>query len=268
MSIFDMLRLDGKVAIVTGASKWLGNDMACTFAEAGAFVIITSRSKERAEKAAAEIEQKYSVDTLGLAMDQRNYDEVNKMAEQAIEWKGKIDILVNNAGGGVGDSPGHLFERSVEDITAIIETNLTGVIYCCKEVAPYMVEAGYGKIINVASIAGLVGRDRRMYDRSNMNGQPVDYAAAKAGVIGLTRDLAGLLAPHGVYVNSISPGGFKKPGDLPSSFEEEFADRTMIGRWGRMGLDIKGGALYLASAASDNVTAHNLVIDGGFSVWK
>ncbi len=268
MKISELFSLEDKVAIVTGASQWLGYDMASVLAEAGASVIVTSRSREKAEATAADLAQKYKVPVLGLSMDQRKYHEVKEMVEQAIAWKGKIDILLNNAGGGVGNSAGHLFERAPEDIAAMIATNLTGVIYCCKEVAPHMVKAGYGKIINIASIAGLVGRDRRMYDRSQMNGQPVDYAAAKAGVIGLTRDLAGLLSPQGVYANSISPGGFEKPGDLPPQFVKDFADSTMLGRWGRMGEDIKGATLFLASPASDNVTGHNLVVDGGFSVWK
>ena len=268
MDIPELFSLKDQVAIVTGASEWLGHDVASVFAEAGASVIITSRSPEKAQEAADRLQQQYGVDTLGLAMDQRRYEEVAAMARQALGWKRRIDILVNNAGGGVGNSPGHLFERDAEDIAAMIETNLTGVIYCCKAIAPHMVQVGYGKIINIASMAGLIGRDRRLYKRSGMNGQPVDYAAAKAGVIGLTRDLAGLLSPDGVYVNAISPGGFEKPGNLPEQFTQEFADRTMLGRWGRMGLDLKGAALFLASAASDNVTAHNLVVDGGFSVWK
>ncbi|WKN44206.1 SDR family NAD(P)-dependent oxidoreductase [Tunicatimonas pelagia] len=268
MNIQELFDLRGRVALVTGAYAWLGKDVASVLAEAGASVIVTSRSAEKAEEAALQLKQEYGNDTLGLTMNQRQYASVQQMAEQAIAWKGKVDILVNNAGGGVGNSPGHLFKRSSEDIAAMIETNLTGVIYCCKAVAPTMVEAGYGKIINIASMAGLIGRDRRMYDRSGMNGQPVDYAAAKAGVIGLTRDLAGLLSPDGVYVNAISPGGFEKPGNLPEQFTGEFADATMLGRWGRMGLDLKGAALYLASPASDNVTAHNLVVDGGFSLWK
>jgi gluconate 5-dehydrogenase len=128
-----------------------------------------------------------------------------------------------------------------------------------------MVPQGYGKIINIASSAGLFGRDRRMYQRSAMKGQPIDYAAAKGGVIAMTRDLAGLLSPDGLHVNSISPGGFDK-GELPELFTREFADRAMLGRWGRMGSDIKGAALFLASAASDYVTGTAIPVDGGYSV--
>jgi len=268
MKVFDMFRLDGKAAIVTGAYQGLGNDMASALAEAGCNIIITSRSKERAEKGAKQIAAEYGVETLGLTMDQRVYDQVKAMAEKAFAWKGRIDILINSAGGGSGKTAAYLFDRSPEDEENLIAANFTGVLYCCKEVARYMVKAGYGKIINIASIAGLVGRDRSMYERSEMFGQPVDYAAAKAGVIGMTRDLAGLLSPKGVYVNSISPGGFLKPGDLPETFEKEFAAEAMLGRWGRMGVDIKGAALFLASPASDYVTGSNLVVDGGFTVWK
>jgi NAD(P)-dependent dehydrogenase (short-subunit alcohol dehydrogenase family) len=253
---------------VTGAGSWLGLDIAEALAEAGAAVVVTSRDEAKAQQTVGDLAKKYEVPTLGITMDQRKYVSVERMVEKVIDWRGKVDILVNNAGGGVGNSPGHLFERSPEDIVTMVETNLTGVIFCCKAVAPFMARQGSGKIINIASIAGLIGRDRRMYERSGMKGQPVDYAAAKAGVIGLTRDLAGLLTPMGICVNAISPGGFEKPGNLPDTFVHELADASMNGRWGQMGSDIKGLALFLASPASDHVTAQNIVIDGGFSLWK
>jgi NAD(P)-dependent dehydrogenase (short-subunit alcohol dehydrogenase family) len=267
MTLSEMFALTGKVAIVTGAHAWLGYDIACVLAEAGCDVVVTSRNSDRARKTAEKIGKQYGVDTLGLTVDQRYHAQVRAMAEQANSWKGHIDILVNNAGGGSGRSAGHILERDPEDEARLIAANLTGVLFCCKEIARHMVPRGAGKIINIASMAGLIGRDRRLYERSKMNGQPVDYAASKAGVIGLTRDLAGMLSPHGIHVNSISPGGFDK-GDLPERFVREFADRVMLGRWGRMGHDIKGPALFLASAASDYVTGHNLVVDGGFSIWK
>jgi len=268
MNVLDLFRLDGRVAIVTGAHAWLGYDMACALAEAGCHIIVTSREETRANETAEKLSNAYDVETLGLTLDQRSHEQTVAMAKAAFEWKGRIDILINNAGGGSGNSPGNIHERDSEDEANLIATNLTGCLNCCKEVSRYMVEAGYGKIINIASAAALVGRDRRMYDRSGMAGQPVDYAAAKAGIIGITQDLAGMLSPKGVYVNAISPGGFEKPGNLPETFVADFADGAMLGRWGRMGIDLKGAALFLASSASDYVTAHNLVVDGGFSVWK
>ena len=268
MNVLDMFRLDGRVAIITGAHAWLGNDMACALADVGCNIVITSRDLDRAQETADRIRKDYWVDTLALSMDQCCHEQVAAMARDAQAWKSRIDILINNAGGGSGKSPARIHDREPEDEANLIATNLTGALFCCKEVSRYMVEAEYGKIINIASIAGLVGRDRRMYDRSEMTGQPVDYAAAKAGIIGMTKDLAGMLSPKGVYVNAISPGGFKKPGDLPETFTEDYADRTMLGRWGQMGVDIKGAALFLASSASDYVTGHNLVVDGGFSAWQ
>ena len=268
MNVFEMFRLDDQVGIVTGAHAWLGYNMACALAEAGCHIVITSRELSRAQESADKIRDTYGVDTLALAMDHRFHDQVAAMAAEAHAWKGRIDVLINNAGGGSGGGAGPIHERTPEHELDMIATNLTGALFCCKEVSRFMVKAGHGKIINIASIAGLLGRDRRMYERSEMTGQPVDYAAAKAGVIGLTRDLAGMLSPKGVYVNAISPGGFEKPGDLPETFMKDFADRTMLGRWGRMGVDLKGAALFLASAASDYVTGHNLVVDGGFSAWQ
>ena len=263
----DKFRLDDKVAIVTGGSEWLGYDMAAALAGAGCHIVITSRTRARAEEAAQRIRGEYGVDALGLEMNQQSHEQVKAMAAISQAWKGHIDILINNAGGGSGKSEGNLFERAPEDIVDLITTNLIGVLFCCQEVGRFMVGQKRGKIINIASVAGLVGRDRRMYHRNSKVEQPIDYAAAKAGVIGMTKDLAGLLSPLGVQVNAISPGGFDK-GDLPEGFVKDYGDETMLGRMGRMGEDIQGAALFLASSASDYVTGHNFVVDGGFSVWK
>ena len=263
--VFDMFDMKNKVAIVTGACAWLGYDMAQALAEAGCSVIITSRKLEKAQEAAKKLGDAYGIDTLGLQMDQCVFEQVADMAKKAHEWKGRIDVLINNAGGGAGASEGNLFSRPPEAIKELIDANLLGTLYCCREVGSYMKEQGFGKIINIGSIAGIIGRDRRMYYRTNKMEQPVDYAAAKAGVIGLTRDLAAVLAPYCVNVNSISPGGFNR--GLPEDFAQAYNDATALGRMGKMG-DLQGAALYLSSAASDYVTGHNLVVDGGFVMWK
>lgn len=262
-----MFNLTGKVAVLTGATMWLGRDMAEVFAENGCNIIITSRTKEMADKAAAEIAEKYGVEAIGLPLDVNCPESVEKLAEDAFGWKGHIDILVNNSGGGSGASEGHLFDRSYEAIENMIKTNLTGTIFVCKAVGKYMKEQKSGKIINIGSIAGMVGRDRRMYYNADKMEQPVDYAAAKGGVIALTRDLAAVLAPYNVNVNCISPGGFDK-GDLPAEFVRLYGDRTPKGRMGTMGVDLKGAALFLATEASDYVTGINLAVDGGFSSWQ
>lgn len=264
--VLSMFDLSGKVALVVGGAVNLGFDAACVLAAAGADVAITSRQSERAGRSAAKIARDYGVDALGLELDHTDAGRVEAAVGRALAWKNRIDILVNNAGGGSGNRPGNLFLREPEDIAHLIQVNLTGTILCARAVGRIMAEQGGGKIINLGSVAGIVGRDRRMYDRSGMNGQPVEYAAAKAGVIGMTRDLAGFLSPKGVYVNCISPGGFAR--SLPGTFMSDYSDRTPLGRMGRDGIDLKGAILFLASCASDYVTGHNLVVDGGFSIWQ
>ena len=262
----DLFDLSGKVAMVVGGARHLGRDMAEALAGAGSDLVITSRDVARAKAAGEQLAAKYSVSVLPLELDHTQPEAVRNATDQAHAWKGHIDILINNAGGGSGQGACRLFERSAEDTRKLIDTNLTGALICCQQVGRIMAEQGHGKIINIASVAGLVGRDRRMYDRSDMQGQPIDYSASKAGVIGMTRDLAGYLSPLGVHVNCISPGGFNR--DLPESFVKDYSDRTPLRRMGRDGIDLKGAALFLASAASDYVTGHNLVVDGGFSIWQ
>lgn len=262
-SLFDLTK---KVAVVTGGARDLGLDAASILAAAGCDLAITSRDGERAEASAALLKERYGVDTLALEMDQSNFSDVERTARAAVQWKGRVDILVNNAGGGSGASPGNLFLREPDDSARLIDINLTGSLYCCREFGRAMAEQGSGKIINIASIAGMVGRDRRMYERSAMKGQPIDYAAAKAGVIGMTLDLAAFFGPKGVYVNVISPGGFDR--NLPATFVRDYSDRTPLGRMGRDGIDLKGAILFLASPASDYVTGVNLPVDGGFTMWQ
>ncbi len=261
-----MFDLSGKVALVTGGARTLGFDMACILSAAGAKPAITSRTLANAQKSALQLEERYGVEALALQLDVTNSQAVQTAAKRVQKWQGRIDVLINNAGGATDSGPMRLFKRSAEDITRLVNTNLNGALYCCREVGKVMADQGAGKIINIASIAGLLGRDRRMYDRSSVEGQPIDYAAAKAGVIGMTMDLAAYLSPMGVYVNCISPGGFDR--NLSPSFVKDYSDRTPLGRMGRDGIDLKGAALFLASAASDYVTGHNLVVDGGFSIWQ
>ncbi|MFZ5495468.1 MAG: SDR family NAD(P)-dependent oxidoreductase [Verrucomicrobiota bacterium] len=263
----DPWRLDGQVAVITGGSSGLGLDIADVLAAAGCKIVLTSRTMARAEKSAVVLRRRHAVEALALPLELAEYRSIVRFANRAHAWRQRIDILVNNAGGGSGATAAELFQRDPAEIARTLNTNLLAVIYCCQQIGRYMVERRSGRIINVASVSGLVGRDRRLYREQGVREQPVDYAAAKAGVLGLTRDLAALLAPAGVRVNSLCPGGFDK-GTLPPGFVSAYADRTPLRRMGRVGTDIKGAALFLASAASDYMTGQNLVIDGGFSAVK
>jgi NAD(P)-dependent dehydrogenase (short-subunit alcohol dehydrogenase family) len=175
--------------------------------------------------------------------------------------------LTTLSGIGSGTHTAELTRREVGVIRDMINSNLVGTILMCRAVAGGMMTRRAGKIINISSIAGLVGRDRQIYADAGMTGQPIDYAAAKAGVIGATLDLAAWLGPYGIRVNAISPGGFG-PRALNKQFVNAYSGKVPLGRMGRDTIDIKGAALFLATSASDYVNGHNLVVDGGFSVWK
>ena len=270
MRLQEMFDLHGKVAAITGGARHLGYDMAEILAEAGADLVITSRKLENAGKAAEKLRGDFGRDVLDLALNVLDPADIERFAGQAWGWKEHVDILINNAGGSFGSSEGPLFDRTCEDLQGLIGLNLSGSLMCCRALGAKMAKLGYGKIINIASIAGLCGRDRRMYQRAGMSGQSVDYAAAKAGLIGMTMDLAGLLGPMGIRVNAISPGGFGglERGGINETFNTDYSNATALGHMGRDGIDLKGAALYLASPASDYVTGQNLVVDGGFVMWK
>lgn len=258
--------LSGKVAMVTAGGHGLGLDMASALASAGCAVIMTSRTPEKAEAAAADLRSRYGIETHLLPLDQRDPANVATCFAAAAQWKGRLDIVINNAGGGASNGPTHFLDRKPEDVVEMIAVNLTGLIFCCQEAARIMTRQGSGKIINISSIAALVGRGRQLYHDTGLAEQAVDYAAAKAGVLGLTRDLAAVLAPDHIQVNAISPGGFEK--NQPREFIAGFSALTMSGRMGKLGRDLKGVAVFLASPASDYVTGQNFVVDGGFSILK
>lgn len=261
-----LFNLTGKVAMVTAGGHGLGVDMASALASAGCNLILTSRTPEKIGAVAAELRDHHEVEVLILPLDQRQPKDVARCFQEARDWKGHLDILINNAGGGATGGPTNFFERTSEDIQEMIAVNLTGMIFCCQAAGRIMAEQEGGKIINISSIAALVGRGRKLYEETGMGEQAVDYAAAKAGVLGLTRDLASFLAPFHVQVNAISPGGFEK--NQSPEFIAGYSALTMAGRMGQLGRDLKGLAVFLASPASDYVTGQNLVADGGFSVLK
>ena len=262
----DRFSLKGKVALVTGATGTFGGEFCRTFAENGADIIIASRSKEKGDAFAEFLRKEYGVDTLVITWNATDVESIKKMAKDAFAWKNRIDVLVCNAGGNRTTSAHHFFDRSDDDIRISVETNLLSVLYCCREVGRIMKERRNGSIINIASIAGIVGRDRRMYARAGGGFENlVDYAASKGGIISATRDLAAILAPFGVRVHSISPGGFDN--GCTEIFQKCYGEDTPLGRMGKGGQELGGAALFLASDASSYVTGHNLVVDGGYTIW-
>jgi len=267
VTVQELFDLSGQVAFVTGGARNLGYDMALALAEAGADVCITSRKLEDAEKSAETIHEATGRRCLALRLDVRDEKEVRTTVEACLGEFGRIDILVNNAGN-VTSRPetAPIQNRPLADWQFTIDVNLTGTFLCSKHVlAKAMIPARSGKIINIGSIAGMIGRDRRVYEGTPMGGATVDYQAAKAGVINMTRDMAVTLAQYGIRVNCISPGGFFR--NQPEAFVRAYCNATPMGRMGIDGKEIKGAVVFLASEASSYCTGHNLVIDGGFTAW-
>ena len=267
MQMHDILDMHGRVALITGGHAWLGNDMACALAEYGCDIIITSREQARADAAAAKIADTYGVKALGLTLDQTDYTSVERMAQAAFAWQKRIDVLINNAGGGSGKGECAFLKRDPADIQNMINTNLMGALFCCRAVCGYMAQANSGVVINMASIAALVGRDRAMYHDSHKMEQPVEYAAAKGGIIGMTQDLAAYMAPYGVRVNCISPGLVQGPmmdatvEQLGQSFLEKEQPLYPLG-FGKP-QDVASMAAFMLSQEASWLTGQNIMLAGG-----
>lgn len=260
----DMLSLQGKVALVSGGCQNFGLEIATGLAEMGADLIVTSRNLEKAVAAAAGLAEAHGTRTLGLALDITDEGSVISAFDAAVNLFERIDVLVNNAGGHGANPSGDVRNETLACFEQYLRRNVTGTFLMIREFARR--SRGSGSIINIASISSLIGRDRSVYLNTPMTPNPVPYTAAKAGVIGLTYDCAAVLAPDGIRVNAISPGGFER--GQPESFVAAYSRHTMLGRMGRDGWDLKGAVAFLASDASAYITAHNLLLDGGFSRFR
>jgi gluconate 5-dehydrogenase len=252
----ELFDLTGKTAIVTGGGSGLGRQMAEGLAEMGANLVLCARKAERCEQAAAELAE-LGVQAIGMGCDVRDPEQVQAVVERARADVGEIDVLVNSAGTVWGASPE---EMPLEGWQKVIDVNLTGTFLFAQAVGRAMIERGTGgKIVNIASVAGFRGAPPEI-----MNSVP--YNASKGGVISFTRDLAWKWARHGINVNAIAPGWF--PSEMSSFVLDKRGDvlrkHIPLGRFGGP-QDLKGAVVYLASAASDYVTAHTLVVDGGES---
>jgi NAD(P)-dependent dehydrogenase (short-subunit alcohol dehydrogenase family) len=254
MHVKQLFDLTGRVAIITGGSIGLGRQMAEGLAEMGSNVVLCARKKERCEKAAGEL-QKLGVETLALGCDVKDPAQIQQVVDATMAHFSRIDILINNAGTSWG-AP--VEEMRLEHWNKVIETNLTGTFLFSQAVGKAMVAQRRGKIINIASVAGLGGAPPEF--------QAIGYHASKGGVIIFTKDLACKWGIHNIQVNSIAPGWFPTNMSqvLIEKNKETFLRSIPLRRFGNES-DLKGAAVFLASDASDYVTGHVLVVDGGQS---
>ncbi len=250
----EMFRLQDRVAVITGASKGLGEAMALALAEAGANVVVVSRNLEESEKVANDIVSKTSRRALALRGDVTVKADVERIAAESLSSFGRIDILVNNAGINIRKP---LLELEDEEWEKVLNTNLTGPMLCSRILGKSMAERRSGSIINLSSILGYVGIPSR-----------TAYSASKAGLIGFTRTAALELAPYNVRVNALCPGPFETPMNkqlfqVPET-RQYFASRIPLGRFGDP-RELAGPIIFLASDASSFMTGTTLLIDGGWT---
>ncbi|HUT67697.1 MAG TPA: SDR family NAD(P)-dependent oxidoreductase [Dehalococcoidales bacterium] len=251
--------LENKVAIVTGGAKGIGRGIALKFAREGCDVVVNALHIEGAEKVADEI-RAMGRRSLAIKADISNSAEVNDMVDETIKQFGKIDILVNNAGGVMGVQGGNTDTATEEDWDRVLSVNLKGAFLVCMAVIPHMKKNKYGKIVNLSSMGAV-----------HPSVSVLHYHAAKAGILGLTLNLAFELAPFNIYVNAIVPGpietpfwdALQPPGPERDAFLAALAKKEIpLGRTGTPD-DIAGPALFLASGLSDYVTGQIIYAAGG-----
>ncbi len=247
-----LFSLEGKVAVVTGGTSGIGRALSLGLADAGADVVATARRKEQVDSTANEIETR-GRQTLRMASDVGDRTTLEALLAAVHERFGKVDILVNCAGM-IKRTP--TLDLPESEWTNILNTNLTGTLRACQVFGRHMLERGYGRIVNIASLNSFVALS-----------EVAAYAASKAGVASLTRSLAVEWSKKGVTVNAVAPGVFRT--DLNAQLldstprGQELLMRTPMGRFGKTE-ELIGATVYLASDSASFVTGQILVVDGGF----
>jgi NAD(P)-dependent dehydrogenase (short-subunit alcohol dehydrogenase family) len=238
-----------RVAIVTGAGQGIGRGVAMCLARSGAHVVVIDQAPERIASVVAEVEA-LGVQALGVPTDVSRADDVKRMVQQTVARFGKIDILVNNAGTLVVKP---MVEQTEAEWDRVLDVNLKGVFLCCRDVLPEMIARKRGAIVNIASIAAF-----------HVTVPHVPYAASKAGVVALTRDLAYEVGRLGIRVNAIAPGPIETPMARIVSAEQRqaMAGSILLGRMGQPE-DIGEAAVFLASDAASFITGATLPVSGG-----
>ncbi|MHB8163404.1 MAG: SDR family oxidoreductase [Methanoregula sp.] len=265
-SVNELMDLSNRVAVVTGGAGHIGSAICDTFAEKGARIVIIDCNETSCNEKCDQITGDYDVASLSIPMDLTNEKKLREIPKIVQKKFGSMDILVNCAAL-VGTSSlkgwGVEFQKQDADTWRLaLEVNLTVPFILTQVCSKALIQSHHGSVINIGSIYGIQGPDMHLYEGTSM-GNPAAYAASKGGLIQLTRWLATVLAPH-VRTNAITLGGVYR--NQPESFHAAYLKKIPLHRMATEE-DIKGAALFLASDMSSYVTGHNLVLDGGFTIW-
>ena len=243
------LSLEGKVALITGGARGIGKEIAILFAKEGASIAICDVNLEQAEQTAKEI-QDLGRSSVAFKADVTSLTDVQNMVDKILDKSSKLDILINNAG---ITRDNLILRMSEEDWDKVLAVNLKGCFVCTKVASKVMIKQRFGKIINLASIIGIMG-----------NVGQANYAASKAGIIGLTKSVAKELALRNICVNAVAPGFIKTEmtARLPQDIQKKILSTIPLGRFGES-LDVANLVLFLSSESSSYITGQVIQIDGG-----
>ena len=261
-----LMNLQNRVALITGGAGHIGRVIGETLAELGASIAVLDIDHAAADAVAAEIAETSNVKVSALAVDLNDIDAVQSTPARVVKEHGRLDIVIHSAAYG-GDTrfPGWAVpfdEQTTEAWERALRVNLTSAFALAQSARKALTDSGHGSIVFISSIYGLVGPDMSLYEGTSM-ANPAGYGASKAGLLQLMRHLSTVLAPD-VRVNAISPGGVWR--QQPEQFHNRYRVRTPLGRMATEE-DLKGAVAYLSSDLSSYVTGHNLVVDGGWTVW-
>lgn len=268
-TIQELFDLKGKVAVVTGGAGHLGTAISEALAEAGANVVIASRNVENCRALAKKLSQNYPK-AIGLKLDINSEESIFKLVEEVISEFGRLDILFNNAVSEKSSekSRKRLEQMSIGEFESTLHGGLTSYFCMIKACMPHIRKIGKGSIVNIASMYGIIAPHFEIYKDRGEYFSPVNYGACKGGVVQMTRYMASYFAKDNIRVNAISPGSFPRPQIIQRDpwFKEELAHQNPMNRIGKP-WELKGTAVFLASDASSYITGHNLVVDGGWTIW-
>jgi gluconate 5-dehydrogenase len=260
----DLFDLTGRTVIVTGGAGYLGTAMCEGLAQYGASVVVASRDVAKCNRLADRLRKDYGCDALAVGFDMTEVASVKELMSTTHARFGRIDVLVNNAN---ASTPGYIEDVDYEKWQLGLDGSINAVYKCIRETLPYMEAQGSGRIINIASMYGLLAPNPSIYGGQAKLNSPPNYGTGKAAILQLTRYIAAYYGKKGILANAVCPGSFPQPMTQENqAFVGLLSEKTMLGRIG-VPEELKGIVVYLASDASSYMTGQSLSVDGGVTAW-